>query len=79
MPIPSFQLLDGTSIPWLAWGNGSAVRDSEDALEKGKQALESGINHIDTAQLYKYEAEVAGAIKRASVNKDQVYVTSKRT
>ncbi|KXN87087.1 NADPH-dependent conjugated polyketone reductase C1 [Leucoagaricus sp. SymC.cos] len=77
MPVHSFQLLDGTSIPWLAWGNGSALNGSEDAIEKGTIALQNGINHIDTAQWYETEAETAVSIKRAGLSKDQVYVTSK--
>lgn len=77
MSIPSFKLLDGTSIPWLAWGSGTGGLAGEDAIEKGKLALNCGINHIDTAQLYKTEAETTESIKRASVDKSQVYVTSK--
>jgi len=78
MTIHSFDLLDGTSIPWLSWGNGTAINGSEDAIEKGKLALQHGINHIDTAQQYKTERETGESIKRAGVPKDKVYVTSKR-
>jgi diketogulonate reductase-like aldo/keto reductase len=76
--ISSFELSDGTFIPWLAWGNGSAVKDSHDAIEKGVHALKSGINHIDTAELYQYERETGEAIEESGVGKDQVYITSKR-
>jgi len=78
MTIHSFDLLDGTSIPWLSWGNGTAINGSEDAIEKGKFALQHGINHIDTAQQYKTERETGESMKRAGVPKDKVYVTSKR-
>lgn len=54
------------------------MKGGEDAIEKGKLAIESGINHIDTAQLYKTEPETGEAVRRASVGRDQVYVTSKR-
>ncbi|KAJ3566804.1 hypothetical protein NP233_g6773 [Leucocoprinus birnbaumii] len=70
-------LLDGTSMPWFAWGNGTGVNGSDDALQKTTLAIQNGINHIDTAQLYKAERETGEAIKRAGVPKDQVYVTSK--
>ncbi|KAF7782886.1 hypothetical protein Agabi119p4_2262 [Agaricus bisporus var. burnettii] len=75
--IDSFELSDGTSIPWLAWGNGSAVKDSHDAIEKGVHALKSGIDHIDTAELYQFERETGEAIEESGVGKDRVYVTSK--
>ncbi|TEB32204.1 conjugated polyketone reductase C1 [Coprinellus micaceus] len=60
----TFTLLDGTSIPWLAWGNGSG-QAKKDAIECGKVALEAGIRHIDTAQLYENEEQTG---VRASVH-----------
>lgn len=72
----SFRLLDGTSIPWLAWGNGTG-QAKKDAIESGKLALEAGIRHIDTAQLYENEEETGAAISKSSVPREEVYVTSK--
>lgn len=43
-------LLDGTAIPWLAWGNGSGAANKT-PLESGKVALKAGFTHIDTAQV----------------------------
>ncbi|KAF8953645.1 NADP-dependent oxidoreductase domain-containing protein [Flammula alnicola] len=63
--IPSFNLLDNTTTP------------SKNAIECGHLALESGIRHIDTAQLYKNEKETGEAIKRSSLSREDVYVTSK--
>ncbi|PFH46332.1 hypothetical protein AMATHDRAFT_70123 [Amanita thiersii Skay4041] len=71
-----FQLLDGTSIPWLGWGNGSG-RSNHDALRCGRLALEAGIRHIDTAQVYKTESETGQCIVDAGVNRDEMYITSK--
>ncbi|KAF5354733.1 hypothetical protein D9756_005781 [Leucocoprinus leucothites] len=59
-------------------GSGTGVNGSEDAIEKGKPAIQSGINHIDTAQLYKTERETGESIKRIGLSKDHVYVMSKR-
>lgn len=73
---PSFKLLDGTTIPWLAWGNGTGDA-GKNAVECGHLALEAGIRHIDTAQLYKNEKETGEAIAQSSLNRDDVYVTSK--
>ncbi|KAF9448273.1 conjugated polyketone reductase C1, partial [Macrolepiota fuliginosa MF-IS2] len=77
MSIYTYQLLDGTSIPWLAWGSGTGLKGSEDTIEEGMLAIKSGIYHIDTAQLYKTESEIGEAIRRSAVDKDQIYVTSK--
>jgi diketogulonate reductase-like aldo/keto reductase len=71
----SFKLLDGTTIPWLAWGNGTGQAKA-DAVNSGKLALESGIRHIDTAQIYGNESNTRIAISE-SIGKDGVYVTSK--
>ncbi|KDR69736.1 hypothetical protein GALMADRAFT_77100 [Galerina marginata CBS 339.88] len=73
---PSFTLLDGTTIPWIAWGNGTGLED-KNAVDCGQLALDSGIRHIDTAQLYKTEKETGEAIAKSSLNRDDVYVTSK--
>ncbi|TFK33792.1 conjugated polyketone reductase C1 [Crucibulum laeve] len=72
----SIDLLDGTSIPWLGWGNGSGDA-SKTAIESGTRALHAGIHHIDTAQLYKNEAETGEAIKKVGLKREDVYVTSK--
>jgi len=73
----SFRLLDGTHIPWLAWGSGSG-RAVHTALESGIAALQAGFRHIDTAQYYKTEVEAREAIEKALISRDDVYITSKR-
>ena len=75
--VRSFALLDGSSIPWLAWGNGTGTA-KHNAVECGRIALQSGIRHLDTAQVYHNEKETAEAIQSASLTRDDVYVTSKR-
>ncbi|KAH6890924.1 conjugated polyketone reductase C1 [Coprinopsis sp. MPI-PUGE-AT-0042] len=72
----SFKLLDGTTVPWLAWGNGTG-QAKKDAVNSGKLALVSGIRHIDTAQIYDNEKETGIAITESSIPQDEVYVTSK--
>jgi len=74
--VTSFTLLDGTLIPWIAWGNGTG-QAKKNAVECGLLALESGIRHLDTAQLYKNEMETGQAIRDSSLNLDDIYVTSK--
>jgi diketogulonate reductase-like aldo/keto reductase len=74
--VASFTLLDGTSIPWIAWGNGTG-QAKKNAVECGHLALESGIRHLDTAQIYKNEKETGEAIRKSSLDIGDVYVTSK--
>ncbi len=63
--------------PGSAGGNGTGDA-SKTAIESGKVALESGILHLDTAQIYHNEKETGEAIKVAGVKREDVYVTSKR-
>jgi diketogulonate reductase-like aldo/keto reductase len=70
----SFQLLDGTSIPWLHYGNGTGdaqvrplppfpidltVDLQSDFENTGKLALQAGFRAIDTAQGYGGEQQVS--------------------
>lgn len=75
-PIASFDLLDGTSIPWLGLGNGTG-RPRKHALEAGTLALQAGIRHIDTAQIYRTEEETGIIVREGGVPRDEIYVTSK--
>ncbi|KAG6906537.1 hypothetical protein DXG01_013415 [Tephrocybe rancida] len=76
MSPPSFELLDGTTIPWLAWGNGSGDAHKA-AFVCGKQALEAGIRHIDTAQLYETEEATGLVVSQSPVPRNEIYITSK--
>ncbi|KAF8878938.1 conjugated polyketone reductase C1 [Infundibulicybe gibba] len=73
---PSLTLLDGTTIPWLAWGNGTG-KAKKNAVECGRQALDAGVRRIDTAQNYGTERETAEAISKSSLSRGDVYVTTK--
>ncbi|KAG6839826.1 hypothetical protein C0991_011272 [Blastosporella zonata] len=72
----AFDLLDNTTIPWLAWGNGSGDANKA-AFELGQQAVAAGIRHIDTAQLYGTEEAVGEVVSKSSIPRDQIYITSK--
>lgn len=73
--VRTVHLSDGTSMPALAWGN---MGGNAKALEAGTVALKCGILHIDTAQIYRTEAQVESAIKAAGLKREDVYVTTKR-
>lgn len=73
--VRTVKLSDGTLMPALAWGN---MGGNEKALQAGTVALRCGIHHIDTAQIYRTEAQVIKAIEAAGMKREDVYVTTKR-
>merc|ERR1712093_66555 len=74
--VSTIKLNDGAAIPWLAWGNGTGNAKKQ-ALDAGKQALQAGIDHIDTAQIYTTEPETLQAIQETKTPREKVWVTSK--
>ncbi len=52
----------------------AAGAETEQAVE---WALEAGYRHIDTASLYRNEQSVGAALKRSSLPREQVFVTTK--
>ena len=73
--VPTITLNDGFEIPQL--GLGTYQIPPEDTTEATLRALEIGYRHIDTAQMYRSEAEVGEAVRRSGVDRDDVFVTSK--
>ncbi len=41
------------------------------------EAIDLGYRHIDTAQIYKNEAEIGNAIKQSGIDRDEFFVTTK--
>ncbi|GAA5897963.1 uncharacterized protein JCM6883_000876 [Sporobolomyces salmoneus] len=76
MPVPTFKLLDGTSIPTIAWGNGTGDA-KKTAIESGKIALNAGIRHVDTAQGYENEKETGECIAKSGVDRKDIFLTTK--
>jgi 2,5-diketo-D-gluconate reductase A len=73
--VPSVQLNDGNSIPQL--GFGVFQIPPEQTAEAVRLALDIGYRHIDTAEMYGNEKEVGEAVRSASLDRGDVYVTSK--
>ena len=73
--VPNIELNDGHSIPQL--GFGVFQIEPEETVEAVVTALEAGYRHVDTAEMYGNEKEVGEAIRRAGVDRSEVYVTSK--
>lgn len=75
----AFKLLDGKTIPAIAWGNGTGglQKSGNRAVLGGQVALEAGIRHLDTAQYYETEAETTAAITATGIPRGDVFVTDK--
>ena len=73
--VPLITLNDGHRIPQL--GFGVFKIEPEDTAAAVRAALEIGYRHIDTAQGYGNEREVAQGIRHAGVDRAEVFITSK--
>ncbi|MFC0338349.1 Aldo/keto reductase [Kushneria avicenniae] len=71
----TYTLANGVNIPKL--GLGTWLIESTDAEKAVKEAIKLGYRHIDTAQDYGNEAEVAAAVKASGVSRDELFVTTK--
>ncbi|MFM2480113.1 aldo/keto reductase [Celerinatantimonas sp. YJH-8] len=71
----TYTLSNGVKIPKL--GLGTWLIENSAAEKAVSEALNIGYRHIDTAQDYGNEAEVAAAIKASGVSRDQVFLTTK--
>jgi diketogulonate reductase-like aldo/keto reductase len=58
-------------------GTGGIEQSGQKAIDLGATALKAGILHIDTAQYYGTEAETWGAIEKAGLKREDVWVTDK--
>lgn len=61
-------------IPQLGFGTFQIIENCTNLVNL---AIENGYHHIDTAQLYKNEAEVGQGIKNASTTRDNIFLTTK--
>jgi methylglyoxal/glyoxal reductase len=83
MPFPTgtsissrVRLNQGVDIPWLGLGvfqsePGPVTRDAV------RYALETGYRAVDTAAMYRNEADVGEAVRQSGVPRDDVFVTTK--
>ena len=62
-------------MPLLGYGT-FPMRDDE-AATGTLMALELGYRHLDTAQMYRNEAEVGRAIRDSGLERDEIFVTTK--
>ena len=66
-------LNDGTTIPQFGFGTCASATCTQSAL----WALQQGYIHLDTAQIYKNEAETGEAIAKSQLPHDKIFVCSK--
>lgn len=74
--VPSIKLNNGVEMPTLGFGV-FQVPDLSQAEKAVSEALETGYRLIDTAAAYQNEEAVGKAIKNSSVNREDIFVTSK--
>jgi diketogulonate reductase-like aldo/keto reductase len=73
--VPTAPLPGGGAIPLLGLGTWQMTgRTCYDAV---RTALELGYRHLDTATMYRNEAEVGRALRDSGVPRDEVFVTTK--
>lgn len=73
--VPDISLNNGRSIPQV--GFGVFQIDRADTVKAVTTAFEAGYRHIDTAQMYGNEEEVGEALSRSSLDRDEVFLTTK--
>ncbi len=73
--IPLVHLNDGNTIPQLGFGVWQVENDA--VVNAVATAIEAGYRSIDTAQGYDNEQGVGRAIREASVERDELFITSK--
>jgi diketogulonate reductase-like aldo/keto reductase len=69
-------LANGVEIPRLGLGVFQAAA-GEEARRAVEHALEVGYRHIDTAKIYRNEADVGEAVRRSGVPREEVFITTK--
>lgn len=69
-------LNNGVEIPQFGLGvfRSEVGTETSDAV---RWALEAGYRHIDTAMMYRNEADVARGIRESGVPRDEIFITSK--
>jgi 2,5-diketo-D-gluconate reductase A len=73
--VPTIEITDGVRIPQLGFGVYLIKPDQTAAAVRA--ALDIGYRHVDTAEMYGNEREVAQGIRDAGLDRAEVFITSK--
>lgn len=74
--LANLTLNDGSPIPWLAFGTGTALF-GKDASEHVRMAIENDITHLDGAQVYDNEEHLGAGIKASGKPRTELYIVTK--
>ena len=72
----SYTLNDGSQIPSLGFGTGTALY-GKDAADFVRVAIENHITHLDGAQMYRNEETLGAGIKASGKPRSELYVVTK--
>jgi len=75
MDQPTAQLTGGGAMPLLGFGTWQITGSA--CTHAVRAALDAGYRHLDTATMYRNEAEVGRALAESGVPRDEVFVTTK--
>lgn len=81
--LPNVKLNDGTQIPTLAYGLGTAnykearTEFDQKIVDDTVAAIKAGFTHLDGAQVYGNEEELGAAIKAGGVAREKLYIVTK--
>jgi len=70
------QLNNGTEMPWFGLGVWKS-EEGEEVINAVQYALNAGYRHIDTAAIYENEEGVGKAIRKSSIPREEVFITTK--
>lgn len=76
MPWDPIQLNDGNVIPSIAFGTWT-LGNGQGPIDQVEQAISVGFNHIDTAQIYRNEAEAGQAVRESGLARKDIFITTK--
>ncbi|KAJ7581080.1 NADP-dependent oxidoreductase domain-containing protein [Mycena floridula] len=76
MSTRTLKLNDNTQVPWLAFGTGTALfgKDASNAI---RVAIQTGITHLDGAQVYNNEETLGEGIRLAGKPRSELFITTK--
>ncbi|OAX38932.1 Aldo/keto reductase [Rhizopogon vinicolor AM-OR11-026] len=78
MSVSTLALNDGSQVPWMAFGTGTALyrKDAEDAI---RLAIDNGFTHLDGAQVYANEDSMGQGIVASGKSRSELFITTKLT
>src|SRR5699024_3900493 len=72
---PAAELPGGGAMPMLGFGTWQI--SGEECYRSVRTALEAGYRHLDTAAMYRNEAEVGRAVVDSGIPVDEIFITTK--